>query len=137
MILGLDHIAIICSSEQSIDFYKQLGFVETCREDRGYDILVFLKGFGFMLEMFIDPTHPPRVDRPEAMGLRHLALRVDSVEDTLKELKIEAEPIRVREGKHFTFFNVKHMQPASYSSCMCNPVRHQHAFCGLRPRRAA
>ena len=110
MILRLDHIAIICSSEQSIDFYKCLGFEEVNREDRGYDILVFLKGFGVTLEMFVDPTHPPRVDRPEAMGLRHLALRVDDVEATLDELKkndelkINAEPIRVREGKHFTFF---------------------------------
>ena len=110
MILGLDHIAIICSSERSIDFYKNLGFEEVSREERGYDILVFLKGYGLVLEMFIDPTHPPRVDRPEAMGLRHLALRVDSVEATLDELKkndeleINAEPIRVREGKHFTFF---------------------------------
>lgn len=103
MILGLDHIAIICSSEQSIDFYKHLGFEETSREDRGYDILVFLKGFGFTLEVFIDLTHPPRVDRPEAMGLRHLALWVDSVEDTLKNLEINVEPIRIREGKHFTF----------------------------------
>ena len=110
MILGLDHVAIICSSEQSIDFYKHLGFEETCREYRGYDILVFFKGFGFTLEMFIDPTRPPRVDRPEAMGLRHLALWVDSVEATLDKLKINdeleihAEPIRIREGKHFTFF---------------------------------
>lgn len=55
MILGLDHIAIICSSEQSIDFYKHLGLEETSREDRGYDILVFLKGFGFTLEVFIAP----------------------------------------------------------------------------------
>ena len=79
MILGLDHIAIICSSEQSVDFYKNLGFEEVSREDRGYDVLLFLKGYGLVLEMFIDPTHPPRVDRPEAMGLRHLALRVDDV----------------------------------------------------------
>lgn len=104
MILGLDHIAIICSSEQSIDFYKHLGFDEVSREDRGYDILVFLKGYGITLEMFVDPTHPPRVDCPEAMGLRHLALRVDDVCGTLDELKIDAEPIRAREGKHFIFF---------------------------------
>lgn len=103
MIVGLDHIAIICSSEQSIDFYKHLGFKETSREDRGYDVLVFLEAFGIILEMFIDPTHPPRVDRPEAMGLRHFALRVDNVEDTLKSLNMEAEPTRLREGKHFTF----------------------------------
>ena len=43
------------------------------------------------------------MDRPEAMGLRHLALWVDSVEDTLKNLEINVEPIRIREGKHFTF----------------------------------
>lgn len=104
MILGLDHIAIICSSEKSIDFYKSLGFEEYSRENRGYDVLVFLKGYGITLEIFIDPTHPPRVDRPEAMGLRHLALRVDNVEDTIEELKIEAEPIREKNGKHFTFF---------------------------------
>ena len=104
MILGLDHIAIICSSGQSIDFYKRIGFEEISREERGYDILIFLKGYGIVLEIFIDPTHPPRVDCPEAMGLRHLALRVDSVEATLDELKISAEPIRVRGGKHFTFF---------------------------------
>lgn len=104
MILGLDHIAIICSSEQSIDFYKHLGFEEISRDDRGYDILIFLKGYGVLLEMFVDPNHPERVDRPEAMGLRHLALRVDSVKDTLEELMLEAEPIREREGKHYTFF---------------------------------
>ncbi len=104
MILGLDHIAIICSTEHSIDFYKHLGFTEIGREDRRHDILVFLKGCGIVLEMFVDPTHPPRVDRPEAMGLRHLALRVDDVQKTLDELKIAAEPIRERDGKHFTFF---------------------------------
>lgn len=108
MVLGLDHIAIICSSEQSIDFYKHLGFEEISREDRGYDILVFLEGFDVTLELFIDSTHPPRVDRPEAMGLRHLALRVDDVSGTLKalknELEIEVEPIRERAGKCFTFF---------------------------------
>lgn len=107
MIVGLDHIAIICSTEQTIDFYKKLGFKEISREERENDILIFLEGHGFVLEMFIDPAHPQRADHPEAMGLRHLALRVDSVEDTLEELKelhLEAEPIRVRAGKHLTFF---------------------------------
>lgn len=104
MILGLDHIAIICSSERSIDFYKHLGFTEIDRENRGHDILVFLKGYGIVLEMFVDPTHPPRVNRPEAMGLRHLALRVDDVQSTLNEFEIDAEPIRERDEKHFTFF---------------------------------
>ena len=104
MITGLDHIAIIVSSEASIEFYKHLGFKEDVRRDRGYDILVFMSGYGITLEIFIDPSHPPRVDRPEAMGLRHLALQVDDVEKTVAELNIDAEPIREIKGKRFTFF---------------------------------
>lgn len=37
------------------------------------------------------------MNRPEACGLRHLAFRVESVEETVKELKslgIECEPVR-------------------------------------------
>ena len=103
MIQGLHHVALICSGEKSIAFYEKLGFRVTQRQDRGYDLLVMMEG-PCTLELFIDPTHPPRVDRPEAMGLRHLALKVDSVEETLRELAIEGEPIREKDGKHFTFF---------------------------------
>ena len=47
---------------------------------------------------------------PEACGLRHLAFCVDSVEQTVKELRelgIECEPIRVDDytGKKMTFFH--------------------------------
>lgn len=109
MIQALHHIAIIASTEASIDFYKRLGFKEVSRTDRGYDILVFLSGYGVTLEIFIDSTHPPRVDLPEALGLRHLALKVDCVEKTLKKLKfdelgIEAEPVREINGEKFAFF---------------------------------
>ena len=111
MITGLDHIAIIVSSEASIEFYKHLGFKEDVRHDRGYDILVFMSGYGITLEIFIDPTHPARVNNPEAMGLRHLALNVDDVEKTVGELSgmldeygIKVEPIREVNGLKFTFF---------------------------------
>lgn len=103
MIQGLHHIAIICSTEASISFYEKLGFFVTERTDRGHDILVRMDG-PCPLEIFIDPTHPKRVDRPEAMGLRHLALKVDDVPGTLAALDIEAEPIRDDHGKRFTFF---------------------------------
>lgn len=33
------------------------------------------------LEMFIDPNHPERSVNPERIGLRHLALKVDSCEE--------------------------------------------------------
>jgi len=104
MITGLDHIAIIVSSEASIDFYKHLGFQEDVRYDRSYDTIVFMSGYGIALDLFIDPTHPARVTNPEAMGLRHLALHVDDVEKTISELDIDAESIRVVNGKKFTFF---------------------------------
>ena len=103
-IKGLHHIAIICSSEISVSFYEKLGFKVTSRIDRGYDILVFMSGYGLTLELFVDDKHPQRVDRPEALGLRHLALKVDDVEKTIAELEIDTEPIRESDGKRFTFF---------------------------------
>ena len=76
-------------SERSIEFYKHLDFAKLDREDRGYDnTLMFLVGFGIIL--------PPRVNHPEAMGLRHLALSVDAVRDKLDKLKTDAELMRER-----------------------------------------
>ena len=62
------------------------------------DDILFNVGFGEMvLEIFIKEGAPVRPTYPEAKGLRHLAFRVDSVEETVKELinkGIECEPIR-------------------------------------------
>ena len=78
----LHHVAIICSSEKSIAFYELLGFVETERINRpdNHDIIVWMKGEGITLELFIDNTHPERVTNPEANGLRHIAFSVDNLE---------------------------------------------------------
>ena len=53
---------------------------------------------------------PARVNYPEALGLRHLAFKVESVDDTVKELNgkgIETEPVRLDDytGKKMTFFH--------------------------------
>ena len=80
MITGVHHFAIIASSEASVDFYKRLGFQEMFRRERKNDTVVLLYGHGFQIELFIDPNHPDRATSPENMGLRHLALRVDSCE---------------------------------------------------------
>ena len=61
------------------------------------------------LEIFAEKNPPKRVNRPEACGLRHLAFRVESVEETVKELAemgIECEPIRTDSftGEKMTFF---------------------------------
>ena len=49
------------------------------------------------IELFIIKNAPARVNYPEALGLRHLAFKVESVDETVKELNgkgIETEPVR-------------------------------------------
>lgn len=105
MIKRLNHIALIVSSEISVDFYKQLGFSEERRVDRGYDQIVWLCGFGETLEIFIDGTHPKRVDKPEALGLRHLAFEVDDIDSAWEQLKqFNPEPIKNFEKNIRGFF---------------------------------
>ena len=105
MIKKLHHIAIIVSSEAGVDFYKYFGFSEESRIDRGYDQIVWLDGYGEKLEIFIDGTHPPRVDRPEALGLRHLAFEVDDVEAEWERLKqFDPEPVRTKDDGKKVFF---------------------------------
>lgn len=62
------------------------------------------------IELFIIKNAPARVNYPEALGLRHLAFKVKSVDDTVKELNgkgIETEPVRLDDytGKRMTFFH--------------------------------
>ena len=99
---SIHHIAIIVSDiRKAKEFYVQkLGFevirenYRVEREDWKLDLRV---DEHTELEIFAEKNPPKRVNRPEACGLRHLAFRVESVEETTKELKllgIECEPIR-------------------------------------------
>jgi len=91
----LHHIAIIVSSEAGVDFYKDLGFEEIERNDRGYDQIIWMKGNGCRLELFLDPTHPQRVTGPEANGLRHIAFETEHLEEMREQLKkYNPEPIK-------------------------------------------
>ena len=61
------------------------------------------------LEIFGMADAPKRPNYPEACGLRHLAFKVENIEQTIKELNekgIETEPIRedTFTGKKMTFF---------------------------------
>ncbi len=96
----LYHVAIIASSEKSINFYTSLGFRETKRTERGYDTIVMMDG-PCTLEIYIDPTHPKRVTNPEAMGLRHLALKLDDFDEFVNSF--DCEPVRENAGKRYTF----------------------------------
>ncbi|WP_315081520.1 VOC family protein [uncultured Clostridium sp.] len=109
----IHHIAIIVSDyEKSKDFYvNKLGFNiirENYRPDRG-DYKLDLKLGDCELEIFGMENSPKRVSRPEACGLRHLAFKVECIEDIISELNekgIETEPIRIDEftNKKMTFF---------------------------------
>ena len=84
IVKGIHHVAIIVSSEASVDFYKKLGFKETFRKEREYDTVVLMEGLGIELEVFIDPNHPQR-SKTEPMGLRHLAFHVDNCDQMRNE----------------------------------------------------
>ncbi len=109
----IHHVAIIVSDyEKSLDFYvNKLGFNiirENYRSDRG-DYKLDLKLGDCELEIFGMKDSPKRVSRPEACGLRHLAFKVECIEEIISELNkkgIETEPIRIDEftNKKMTFF---------------------------------
>ena len=100
--VNLDHIALIVSSEKSIQFYEKLGFKENKRIDRSYDTVVFMQCGQINLEIFIDPNDPERITEPEAKGLRHIAFLVDNLAEVIKA--VECEEVRSDWfGRKFTF----------------------------------
>ncbi|MBW4425757.1 MAG: VOC family protein [Nostoc desertorum CM1-VF14] len=111
---GIHHVAIICSDyDRSKNFYVEvLGFSiiqETFRAARNSYKLDLKVTENTQIELFSFPNPPERPSKPEACGLRHLAFKVDDVEQTVFYLKskgLEVENIRVDEitGKKFTFF---------------------------------
>jgi glyoxylase I family protein len=111
---GLHHVAIIASDyARSKRFYADvLGLrvvAEHYRAGRDSWKLDLALPDGTQVELFSFPSPPPRVSRPEACGLRHLALRVADLDVAVAHLYkhgVECEPVRVDEytGRRFTFF---------------------------------
>ena len=109
----IHHIAIIgCDYKKSKHFYVDLlGFNvirENYRRERD-DYKIDLACGEQEIELFIIKNAPARVNYPEALGLRHLAFKVDNVEEVVKELNargIATEPVRIDDytGKKMTFF---------------------------------
>lgn len=113
-ILGVHHIAIICSDfAASRRFYVDvLGFAvarEVYRAERKSHKLDLLVPGGVQIELFSFPDPPARVSNPEARGLRHLALAVGDIEAEVSRLVgfgVVVETIRIdpATGKRYTFF---------------------------------
>ncbi len=111
---GLHHVAIIASDyARSKRFYTEvLGLrvvAEHFRAERDSWKLDLALPDGTQVELFSFPSPPARVSRPEACGLRHLALRVADLEAAIAHLQthgVTTEPVRVDEytGRRFTFF---------------------------------
>ncbi len=115
MLKSIHHVAIICSDyERSKHFYAVILdleiIAENYRENRNSYKLDLKLADGGQIELFSFGSSPARPSYPEALGLRHLAFAVESVElmsDYLSSKNIEVEPIRVDEYTHkkFTFFS--------------------------------
>ena len=89
-LMVLDHIAVIVSKEENLRFYEKLGFREKTRIVRRCDTVVFMECDEIVLEIFVDPKHPKRVDNPEQRGLRHIAFSVKDI----SKIDIPYEEIR-------------------------------------------
>ena len=107
------HIAVISSDwEKAKTFYiDKLGFelIREVHRPEQKDYLRMLRQGDTVLELFIRPDAPARVNNPEALGLRHLAFRVDDIEIAvtwLNSIGIATEPVREDKvnGGRFTFF---------------------------------
>lgn len=113
-IIGFHHVALIVSDyAKSKSFYTDiLGaeiIAETYRAERQSYKLDLRFTDGSQIELFSFPHPPKRVNAPEACGLRHLAFKVQNIEQAVAELAqkgVISEPIRIDEltGKRYTFF---------------------------------
>ena len=121
MLKRIHHTAIICSDyEKSKHFYTEilgLGVIaENYREARDSWKLDLGLPDGGQIELFSFPGSPERLSYPEALGLRHVAFLVDSVDEVVEHLTkvgIKVEPVRTDEftGKRFTFFSDPDLLP--------------------------
>jgi glyoxylase I family protein len=108
------HIAVLASDyERSKRFYTQvlgLEFLsEVYRTERDSWMGKLALNGEYVVELFSFPSPPPRLQWPEATGLRHLAFEVPDVPAALRELEalgVEHEGLRVdpHTQKEMAFF---------------------------------
>jgi glyoxylase I family protein len=106
---GIHHVAIITADyPQARDFYHRiLGLPivsEVWRAERSSWKLNLALPDGCQLELFSFPAPPARVSRPEACGLRHLALRSELIRRAaLLQQGVPCEEIRLDESPTGSF----------------------------------
>ena len=109
----IHHVAVICSNyEVSKKFYTEilgLKIIRVVYREERESYKLDLEIGDSQIELFSFKNAPERVSYPEARGLRHLALEVDDIEETVRYLEgkgVKCEPIRIDEFtlRKFTFF---------------------------------
>ena len=110
----IHHVAIIVSDyEVSRRFYVELLGFKVIRENyrpEKDDYKLELELDGCELELFSGKYNPLRPSYPEALGLRHLAFRVEDMDAAVRELNekgVDTEPVRMDQftGRRMTFFH--------------------------------
>lgn len=115
MFKNVHHIAIIGTNyRKTKEFYvDKLGFEVISEHNRPEknDIIINVQNRDLVLEIFIKEDAPlrPKMPKPEYSGLRHLAFKVEDVEEILKkfdELDIPHEQLRYDDfdNKKMAFF---------------------------------
>jgi glyoxylase I family protein len=113
MVRGVHHVAVIGSDYvRSRHFYVEILSLPVIREVYRAERESWkcdLDAGNMQIELFSFPSPPPRVSRPEACGLRHLAFVTDDLDADvarLSALGIELEEVRVDPytNRRFTFF---------------------------------
>lgn len=111
---ALDHILIVVSDlEESIEFYKLIGFRYIRTIDRRSDRVGVMELGDIKLEMMCFPEGEETYRRPRKVtdiGFRHFGIRVDDVNEFYEELKEDIEfdspprTIKNRPGRLTVFF---------------------------------
>ena len=115
MFKNVHHIAIIGTNySETKEFYVgKLGFevISEYNRPEKNDIILNVRQGNLVLEIFIKEDAPlrPKMPKPEYSGLRHLAFKVEDVEEILKkfdELDIPHEQLRYDDfdNKKMAFF---------------------------------
>ena len=111
MFSNVHHIAIIGTNySKTKEFYvDKLGFkvISEYNGPEKNDIIINTQNGDLVLEIFIKKNAPlrPKMPNPEYTGLRHLAFRVDNVEEMLK--KFDMLGILHEELRYDDFDNIK------------------------------
>ena len=119
LLKSVNHIAIIVSCEEALDFYRKIGFEEIERirfEEKNYTRIFMRNEAGITLEMFIKEGGP-HMNNPESRGLRHVSFDIESAEEIVKVLEgYEVQKTYVMDnGKKIVFIYDYDKQPIEFA----------------------